>query len=128
MSKRDGIGFALSGAMVWAGLTLAYLGFFGGDTAPSPWQQAVNVGLVATALSLFLPIAARLRRTPRPERAPMALAFAAPGLIASAALALNTPTLLPDLSPEALARYVALALAGGALVLVQAVAQPIRRA
>jgi hypothetical protein len=114
--------------MVWGGLTLAYLGFAGGDTAQTIWQQGVNVGLVATALSLFLPIAARLRRTPRPERAAAALAFAAPGLIASALLALNAPSLLPDLPPAALSRYVALALGACALLLVQSVRRPLKPA
>ena len=128
MSKRDGIWFALSGAMVWAGLTLAYLGFAGGDTAPTLWQQGVNVCMAATALGLFLPIARRLRRAARPERAAAAVTFAAPGLIASAALALNAQTLLPDLSAVALARYGALALACSAIVLVQGLDRPLKTA
>lgn len=128
MSKRDGIWFALSGAMVWAGLTLAYLGFAGGDTAPTLWQQGVNVGMAAMALSLFLPIARRLRRTARPDRAAAAVTFAAPGLVASAALAMNAHILLPDLAPAALERYGALALACCALVLVQALGRPLKRA
>ncbi len=128
MSKRDGIWFALSGAMAWAGLTLAYLGFAGADTAPTIWQQGVNIGMAATSLALFLPIARRLRRAARPERAAAAVAFAAPGLIGSAALALNAHTLLPDLSPLALARYGALALACCAIVLIQSLGRPLKTA
>ena len=63
----------------------------------------------------------------RRNRALAALAFSAPGLIASAVLAVNAQVLMPAVASAALARYVALALAAYALVLAQAMDRPVKR-
>lgn len=127
MSERDGVWFGLAGAVAWLSATFAFVNFAGAGFGAAPWQHLLNVLLVAGALALFFPITARVRRMTRRSRALAALAFSAPGLIASALLAVNAQALLPDLAPPALARYVALALAAYALVLAQAMDRPVKR-
>jgi hypothetical protein len=128
VSKRDGFWFSLAGGLVWISATLAYVNFTGGRIATATWQHSLNIFLAAAALALFFPITARVRRTPTHERALAALAFSAPGLIAAATVAVNFRILLPQFAPDAVARYVALALTAYALVLAQAMDRPAARA
>lgn len=125
MSKQDGVGFALVGALVWLAATMAYMTFVGGAVQPS---YALNTFLAAAALALFLRITARVRQTPQDRRAMAALAFSAPGLIGAALISVNFATVLPNLSPEALARYGALMLALYSVVLAQAIERPAKTA
>lgn len=127
MSERDGVWFGLAGAVVWLSATFAFVNFAAAGFGAAPWQHLLNVVLVAGALCLFFPITARVRRMTRRNRALAALAFSAPGLIASAVLAVNAQVLMPAVAPAALARYVALALAAYALVLAQAMDRPVKR-
>ncbi|HEX5377891.1 MAG TPA: hypothetical protein VFW47_04925 [Phenylobacterium sp.] len=120
--------FGFAGALAWACATLAFLGLTGGAVASSPGQDLLNLFLASAALALFFPITARVRRTSRHGRALAGLAFSAPGLVGSAILAVNAQALLPGVAPEALARYVALSLAGSTLILVQALGRPVEPA
>jgi CHASE2 domain-containing sensor protein len=128
VSKRDGVWFSLAGGLVWISGTLAYLNLTGGRMGAATWPHSLNIFLAAAALALFFPITARVRRTPNPERALAALAFSAPGLIASATVAVNAQVLLPQLAPAAIGRYVALALTAYALALAQAIDRPAKPA
>lgn len=127
MSERDGVWFGLAGALAWLSATFAFVNFAADGFGAAPWQHLLNVILVAGALSLFFPITARVAHLTRRNRALAALAFSAPGLIASAVLAVNARALIPGLAPAALARYVALALSAYALVLAQAMDRPVKR-
>lgn len=125
MSKRDGFWFALAGMLVWLSASFAFVAFTRGAVGHASWQHTLKIFLAATALAMFFPITARVNRTPRKDRMLAAVIFSAPGLVGAALVAVNSEILLPGIHPDALGRYVALALLAYATVLAQAMDRPV---
>lgn len=97
--------FALAGAIAWTGSTLFYAAFGAGMIERAFWFYAVNAVVTGVVLTVLFHALTKALRVDRHAMLAPALAFAAPGLLLSIALAPGALSLFANAEPETAGRY-----------------------